>query len=177
MNLSEISVKRPVLAAVLALLVCVAGVAAYFTLPLRQLPDIDPSIVTVQTGYRGASAETVETRITEVIENQLSGLQGVDEISSTSRDGRSSITISFRLGRPVDEAANDVRDAVARVAGALPPEADPPEVAKADLDSQPIMFINVASTTLEPLALNDYVERYVIDRLATIDGVASRSIT
>ncbi len=176
MNLSEISVKRPVLAAVLALLVCVAGVAAYFTLPLRQLPDIDPSIVTVQTGYRGASAETVETRITEVIENQLSGLQGVDEISSTSRDGRSSITISFRLGRPVDEAANDVRDAVARVAGALPPEADPPEVAKADLDSQPIMFINVASTTLEPLALNDYVERYVIDRLATIDGVAQARI-
>lgn len=176
MNLPELSVKRPVLAGVMAMLICVAGLAAFTTLPLRQLPDIDPSIVTVQTTYRGASAEVTESRVTEVIENQLSGLQGIDEIASTSRDGRSNITITFNLGRNVDEAANDVRDAVARVVGSLPPEVDAPEIAKADLDSQPIMFLNVSSKSLDSLALYDYVDRYIVDRLATIDGVAQARI-
>lgn len=176
MTLPELSVKRPVLAAVMSLIIVVIGFGAFFSLPLRELPDIDQPVVSVSTAYRGASAEVVETRVTEVIENQLSGLEGIDRIESSSRDGRSNITITFQLDRNLDDAANDVRDAVARVAGALPVEADPPQVEKADSSAVPIMFINVSSTQFSPLELNDYVDRYVIDRLSTIDGVARAQV-
>ena len=176
MMLSDLSVRRPVFAAVAAIVLCVIGAAAFFFLPVRELPDVDPPIVSVNTSYAGASAEVIESRITEPIEQQIAGIQGVQRINSTSRDGRSNVNIEFSLDRNIDDAANDVRDRVSRVVGRLPDQADPPEVAKADSDSQPIMVLFLRSTTMNRLELTDYADRYLIDRLATVPGVAQVQI-
>ncbi|MGV9009901.1 efflux RND transporter permease subunit [Brevundimonas sp.] len=174
--LSDMAVRRPVFAAVAAIVLCVIGAAAFFFLPVRELPDVDPPIVSVNTSYAGASAEVIESRITEPIEQQIAGLQGVERINSTSRDGRSSVSIEFALDRNIDDAANDVRDRVSRVVGRLPDQADPPEVAKADSDSQPIMILFLRSTAMNRLELTDYADRYLIDQLATVPGVAQVQI-
>jgi len=174
--LSDLSVRRPVFAAVAAIVLCVIGAASFFFLPVRELPDVDPPIVSVNTSYAGASAEVIESRITEPIEQQIAGIQGVERINSTSRDGRSSVSIEFSLDRNIDDAANDVRDRVSRVTGRLPDQADPPTVAKADSDSQPIMVLFLRSTSLNRLELTDYADRYLIDRLATVPGVAQVQI-
>ena len=176
MMLSDMAVRRPVFAAVAAIVLCVIGAAAFFFLPVRELPDVDPPIVSVNTSYAGASAEVIESRITEPIEQQIAGLQGVERINSTSRDGRSSVSIEFALDRNIDDAANDVRDRVSRVVGRLPDQADPPEVAKADSDSQPIMILFLRSTAMNRLELTDYADRYLIDQLATVPGVAQVQI-
>jgi multidrug efflux pump len=174
--LSDISVKRPVLAAVAAIVLCVVGLAAFFTLPVRELPNIDPPVVSVSTTYRGASAEVIETRITELIERQVAGIQGIDRVQSTSRDGRSSINIEFTLARNIDDAANDVRDAVSRVSASLPQQADPPQVSKADADSSPIILLFLTIPGLDRLELTDYAERYLIERFSTVPGVAQARI-
>ncbi len=176
MMLSDLSVRRPVFAAVAAIVLCVVGAAAFFFLPVRELPDVDPPIVSVNTSYAGASAEVIESRITEPIEQQIAGLQGVERINSTSRDGRSNINIEFSLDRNIDDAANDVRDRISRVAGRLPDQADPPQVAKADSDSQPIIILFLRSSSMNRLQLTDYADRYLIDRLSTVDGVAQVQI-
>jgi len=176
MMLSDVSVRRPVFAAVAAIVLCVIGAAAFFFLPVRELPDVDPPIVSVNTSYAGASAEVIENRITEPIEQRIAGIQGVERINSTSRDGRSSVRIEFSLDRDIDSAANDVRDRVSRVMGSLPDQADPPEVAKADTDSQPIMILFLRSSQMDRLALTDYADRYLLDRLATVPGVAQVQI-
>jgi multidrug efflux pump len=176
MMLSDLAVRRPVFAAVAAIVLCVIGAAAFFFLPVRELPDVDPPIVSVSTTYAGASAEVIESRITEPIEQQIAGIQGVERINSTSRDGRSNVRIEFSLDRDIDAAANDVRDRVSRVVGRLPNQANPPEVAKADSDSQPIMILFLRSPTLNRLELTDYADRYLIDRLATVPGVAQVQI-
>ena len=176
MMLSDLAVRRPVFAAVAAIVLCVIGAASFFFLPVRELPDVDPPIVSVNTSYAGASAEVIESRITEPIEQQIAGIQGVERINSTSRDGRSSVSIEFSLDRNIDDAANDVRDRVSRVIGRLPDQADPPTVAKADSDSQPIMVLFLRSTSLNRLELTDYADRYLIDRLATVPGVAQVQI-
>lgn len=173
MMISDLAVKRPVLAAVASLLLIALGLIAFTRLPLRELPDVDRPIVSVSTSYRGAAAEVVETQITQVIEDQLSGIEGVDFISSNSRDGRSSITIEFALGRDLDAAANDVRTAVDRVINRMPVNADPPQIQKTDADSEPIMFLNLTSTTMSRMELTDYAERVLVDRFTAIDGVAS----
>jgi multidrug efflux pump len=170
--ISDIAVRRPVFAAVAAIILCVVGLAAFFALPVRELPDIDPPVVSVSTAYRGASAEVIENRITEVIERQVSGIQGIDRVTSTSRDGESRISIEFTLDRNIDDAANDVRDAVSRVLQQLPEQSDAPEVAKADADSAPVMILNMTSTTLNRLQLTDYADRYLVERLSTVPGVA-----
>lgn len=172
MTLSDLSVRRPVLAAVGAIILCVLGLAAYFNLPVRELPNVDPPVISISTNYRGASAEVVEERITQVIERQAAGLQGIDRITSSSRDGVSRISITFTLDRNLDAAANDVRDAVSRVAAILPDQADPPQIAKTQADSQPIIFLNLISTGLTRLELADYANRYLVERLSTIPGVA-----
>jgi multidrug efflux pump len=172
MFLSDISVRRPVFASVLSLLLIVIGVMSYFRLPLRELPDIDPPVVSVETNYPGAAAAIVESRITKIIENQLAGLEGVEIISSQSRDGRSQVSIEFNLSRDIEAAANDVRNAVSRVLDQFPEETDPPQISKADADAQPIMFFNLASSTMGPLELTDYAERFLIDRLSAVPGVA-----
>lgn len=176
MMISDLSVRRPVFAAVAAIVLCVVGLAAFFFLPVRELPDVDPPVVSVNTNYAGASAEVIESRITEPIEQQIAGIQGVERINSTSRDGRSNVNIEFSLDRNIDDAANDVRDRVSRVVGNLPDQADPPEVAKADSDSQPIIILFLRSTSLNRLELTDYADRYLLDRLATVPGVAAVNI-
>jgi multidrug efflux pump len=172
MMISDLAVRRPVLAAVAAILLCVIGAAAFFTLPIRELPNVDPPVVSISTTYIGASAEVVESRITEVIERQVSGIQGIDRVNSTSRDGSSQINIEFTLDRNIDDAANDVRDAISRVANDLPDEADPPQIAKADADSSPVIVLNFSSTKLSRLQLSDYADRYLVERLSTVPGVA-----
>ena len=176
MMLSDVAVRRPVFAAVAAIVLCVIGAAAFFFLPVRELPDVDPPVVSVNTTYAGASAEVIESRITEPVEQQIAGIQGVDRITSASRDGRSSVTIEFSLDRNIDDAANDVRDRVARVVGRLPDQADPPQVSKADSDASPIMILFLRSPTMSRLELTDYADRYLVDRLATVPGVAQVSI-
>ena len=138
MMLSDLSVRRPVFATVAAIILAVIGIAAFFALPVRELPNVDPPQVSITTTYVGASAEVIEERITQVIEQQVSGIQGVDRITSSSRDGASQISILFTLDRNLDEAANDVRDAVSRVISQLPDEADAPRIAKASADSSPL---------------------------------------
>jgi len=172
MLLSDVSVKRPVLAATLSLLLVVLGLVAFLRLPLREIPNIDPPIVSVETNYRGASAGVIESRITQVIEDAVAGIEGIEVIQSSSQNGRSSVSIEFTLAREIESAANDVRDAVGRISANLPSEATPPQVFKVDGDSDVIIWLNLASQNLDSLALTDYAERYIVDRLSTIDGVA-----
>jgi multidrug efflux pump len=174
--LSDIAVRRPVLAAVAAIVLVVLGAAAFFLLPVRELPDIDQPVVSISTTYSGASAEVIESRITEPIEQQVAGIQGVERITSSSRDGQSRVTIEFSLDRNIDDAANDVRDRVSRVTGRLPDQADPPQVAKADSDASPIIIVFFRSTTLNRLELTDYADRYLVERFSTVPGVAAVQI-
>ena len=173
MLLSDLSIRRPVLATVTSLLLIVSGIAAFLNLPLRELPDVDPPVVSVSTSYRGAAAAVVETRITQLIEDAVSGIEGIETIQSSSDNGRSGVTVQFVLGRDLEAATNDVRDAVSRVSANLPAEIDPPQVAKIDADAQPIMWLNFASDRLDSMDLSDYAERYLVDRLSTMPGVAS----
>ncbi|WP_374274563.1 efflux RND transporter permease subunit [Brevundimonas sp.] len=174
--ISDLAVRRPVFAAVAAIAICVIGFASFFFLPVRELPDVDPPVVSVSTNYAGASAEVIESRITEPVEQQVAGIQGIERITSSSRDGRSSVNIEFSLDRNIDDAANDVRDRVSRVVGNLPDQADPPEVSKSDSDSSPIIILFLRSTVMDRLELTDYADRYMLDRLATVPGVAAVNI-
>jgi multidrug efflux pump len=172
MLISDVSIRRPVLATVASLLLIVLGLFAFTRLPLRELPDIDPPVVSINTTYTGASAAVVETRITQVLEDAVSGIEGVDLITSGSRTGRSSINIEFSSTRDIESAANDVRDAVSRVADDLPEEVDTPRIAKADADSEVILWANLTGPGFDALTLTDYAERYLVDRLSSIDGVS-----
>jgi multidrug efflux pump len=173
MTLSELSIRRPVLAAVLSLLIVVAGLASISSLPIRELPDVDSSVVSVTTTYTGAAPEIVDTDITEVIDSAVAGISGVKTITSSSQRGRSTTTIEFELGRDIDEAAGDVRAAVARVRGQLPDEVDEPQVVKSDSDADPVMRLAVYSDRMTPSEVTDYLERFIVDRITTIDGVAN----
>ena len=172
MKLSDISVRRPVLAAVLAMLIAVVGVVGFFSLSIREYPDVDPPIVSVDTRYIGAAATVVETRVTQVLEDRLAGIEGLQTITSRSQDGESDITLEFAPGRDVDIAANDVRDRIGSAIDELPDEVQPPEVRKADSDASPIMWFVVSKPGWSPLQLSDYIERNLVDRFSSIDGVA-----
>ncbi|AXE62780.1 multidrug transporter AcrB [Hyphomonas sp. CACIAM 19H1] len=172
MILSDTSVKRPVFASVLSILLIVFGLVAFSRLPLREFPDIDPPVVSISVNYPGASASVVETRITQVIEERIAGIGGVRFINSRSRDGRANISIEFDVNRDIDAAANDVRDRVSSVADRLPPEADAPEVEKADADDDVILWLNFASQQMTTPELTDYANRFLVDRFSAIDGVA-----
>jgi multidrug efflux pump len=176
MTLSDLSVRRPVLALVLSLLVIAFGGVAFFSLPLRELPDVDQPIVSVTVLYPGASAQVVETQVTHIIEDQLSGIEGVDLIRTNSRDGRASINIEFKLERDLEDAANDVRNAVGRARGRLPQDIDEPVISKSDADADPIMLLSLSSTTMSRVDLTDYAQRYVVDRLSVLNGVASVTV-
>ncbi|HJN52719.1 MAG: efflux RND transporter permease subunit [Pseudomonadales bacterium] len=173
MILSDVSVKRPVFAAVISLLLLAFGILSFRELPLREYPDLSSPIVSISTSYRGASAAVVETKITQVVEDQISGIEGVASIRSSSSDGSSRISIEFDISRDIDQAANDVRDKVARVVGRLPEDVDPPQIAKSDSDARPIQYFSLTSTTMDSMALTDYADRYIRDHFAVIDGVAS----
>ena len=177
MFISDLSVRRPVFATVVSLLLLILGLAALMGLPVRQYPDVDSPVVSIETSYRGASAEVIETKVTQVIEDAVSGIEGIEKLTSSSRDERSDIRVEFALSRDVDAAANDIRDRVARVVDRLPVEADPPEIAKSDSTSEPVMWINLSSDAHDGLELTDYAERYLVDRLSTVPGVARVRMT
>ena len=172
MLLSDVSIKRPVFATVIGLLLVAIGIVSFTRLALREYPDIDPPIVSIRTSYPGASANVVETRITEVIEDRIAGVEGIRFINSTSQDGQSSISIEFDISRDMDSAANDVRDRVGGILRQLPLEADPPDVQKADASEETVLWMRLASETRTPLELTDYAERNLVDRFSSIDGVA-----
>jgi len=172
MLLSDISVKRPVFASVISLLLLVFGLVAFDRLPLREYPDIDPPVVSIDTLYPGASANVVETQITELIEERIAGVEGIDAISSSSEDGRSVVTVEFDTGRDVDGAANDIRDRVSAILDDLPDEADPPEIQKVDSNDDVIMWLNLVSDRLTVPELTDYADRYLVDYFSVLDGVA-----
>lgn len=172
MILSDLSVQRPVFATVLSLLLLILGAASMRGLPIRQYPDIDPPVVSIRTEYRGASAEVIETKITQVIEDRIAGIEGIEKLISQSQDEISSISVEFSLDRDVDEAANDIRDRVARVVGNLPDEAEAPEIAKVDDDTRAVMYLNLTSDHMTGLELTDYADRFLTDRFSTVPGVA-----
>ncbi len=172
MWISDTAVRRPVFAVVISLLLVAFGLVAFERLALSEYPDIDPPVVSVRTTYSGASAEVVEARVTQVIEERIAGIEGIATLSSSSMDGLSLINIEFALSRDIDSAANDVRDRVSRVAADLPEEADPPEVQKTDADERVVMWLNLVSDRLDTLALTDYAQRHLVDRFSVIDGVA-----
>jgi multidrug efflux pump len=176
MWLSDLSVKRPVFATVLSLMLVALGALSFRDLTVREYPDTVAPTVQVQTGYPGASADIVETRITQVLEGELSGIEGVKSIRSTSRDQQAQLTVEFDLSRNLDEAANDVRDRISRVIRRLPDDADTPSVSKADADTQPIMWLTLTSDSLGMMELTDYMERYIIDRFAVIPGVSQINV-
>lgn len=173
MKLSEISIQRPVLATVMSLVIIIFGVVSFTQLPVREYPDIDPPVVSVTTFYRGASPNVIETEITDILEEQLSTIEGVKTITSSSQEQGSAITITFELDRDVDQAANDVRDRVASVRGLLPREADDPIIQKIDVNAQPIMWLALISDRHNNLELTDAAERILKERLLRLEGVGS----
>jgi multidrug efflux pump len=173
MILSEISIKRPVLAIVMSLLVLLIGAVSYDRLTVREYPKIDVPVVTVETNYPGASASIIESQVTQVIEDSLSGIEGIDFISSISRSGQSQITVTFTLNRDPDDAASDVRDRVGRVRGALPDDVDEPITAKTEADAQPIFWLALSSDRHSMMEISDIADRLVKDPLQTVNGVAS----
>ena len=172
MILSDVSVTRPVFASVLSLLLIAFGLVAFDRLPLREYPDIDPPVVSIETVYRGAAANVVESRITQLIEDRISGVEGIRYIQSVSEDGRSAITVEFQIDRDIDGAANDIRDRVSTVLDDLPDEAEPPEIQKVDSNEDVIMWLNLVSDRMSVPELSDYARRYLVDRFSVLDGVA-----
>ena len=171
MKLSEVSIQRPVFATVMSLAIILFGVIGFSRFPVREYPDIDPPIVSITTFYRGASPSVVETEITDVLEEQLATLEGVKTIQSSSLEQGSNITVEFDLSRDVEQAANDVRDKVARVRGKLPREADDPIVAKVDVNAQPIVWLGLSSTRHNGLELTEVAELILKERLQHVPGV------
>jgi len=172
MFLSDQSVRRPVFATVISALLVILGLASLGRLPVRQYPDIELPVVSIETTYRGASAEVVETKVTQVIEDVISGIEGIQKLTSTSRDERSDIRVEFVLTRDIDSAANDIRDRVSRVVDQLPFEADPPEIAKVDANRSAVMYLNLTSDRHSGLEQTDFADRFLVDRLSTVPGVA-----
>ena len=175
-SISETSIKRPVLAIVMSILIILFGVIGYTYLGIREFPSVDPPVVTVQTNYTGANADIIESQITEPLEESINGIAGIRTLTSSSRDGRSTISVEFDLSVDIEDAANDVRDRVARSLANLPKDVDPPVVAKADADSSPIYFINVKSEKRDLLALNEIVTRNIKEKFQTVTGVSSVQI-
>lgn len=175
-SISETSIKRPVLAVVMSILIILFGIIGYTYLGIREFPSVDPPVVTVQTNYTGANADIIESQITEPLEESINGIAGIRTLTSTSRDGRSTISVEFDLAVDIEDAANDVRDRVARSLANLPKDIDPPVVAKADADSNPIYFINVKSEKRDLLELNEIVTRNIKEKFQTVTGVSSVQI-
>ena len=177
MFVSDIFVKRPVFAAVVSLLLMAFGIVSYTKLSLREYPDIDPPVVSINVNYPGASASIVESRVTQVIEDVISGVSGINYIESTSEDGRSRITIEFDIGKDIDAAANDIRDKISTVADNLPEEADPAEVQKVDASDDVIIWLSLVSDRMSIAEMTDYAERYLVDQFSIIDGVSQVRIS
>ncbi|RYF66906.1 MAG: efflux RND transporter permease subunit, partial [Cytophagaceae bacterium] len=177
MSLSSLSLKRPVFAMVMSIVIVLFGVIGYTFLGVREYPAIDPPVISVRTSYTGANPEIIESQITEPIEKTLNSIEGIRTISSNSALGVSNITVEFNLDTDLERAANDVRDKVSQAQRQLPQDIDaPPVVTKADANSDPIIFMPVQSTTRNPMELSDYAENVLQERLQTIPGVSQVSI-
>lgn len=176
MNLSELSIKRPVLATVFVLIIIIFGVIGYTSLAVREYPNVDNPIITVSVGYPGANAEVIENQITEPLEQNINGIPGIRSLTSMSSQGSSRITVEFELSVDMETAANDVRDKVSRAQRYLPRDADPPTVSKADADSDPIMQITIQSPTRSLLQLSEIADLTVKERLQTISNVSAVEI-
>ena len=173
MSLSELSIKRPVLATVFTILIILFGVIGMTFLGVREFPSVDPPIINVRASYPGANSDVIETQITEPLEQAINAVPGIRSLTSVSRQGSSSITVEFELSVDMETAANDVRDKVAQAQRRLPRDADPPVVAKADADASPIMFINVQSAERSLLELSEIADLTIKEQLQTIDGVSA----
>ena len=173
MFLPEISIKRPVLATVMSLLIILVGVISFLRLTVREYPKIDTPVVSVRTVYTGASPQVIESQVTQPLEDSISGIEGVKTVKSVSREEVSQITVEFTTERNPDLAANDVRDRVSRARGRLPDEVDEPIIAKVEADAQAIIWLRLFSDRHDALEISDYADRYVADRLKTLPGVAS----
>jgi multidrug efflux pump len=176
MKISELSISRPVFATMMSLALVLFGALGYQRLSVRELPDIDPPIVSVETSLRGANPRVMESSVTDVLEEELSTAEGIRTLSSSSNEQRSNVRIEFGLDRDVESAAQDVRDLVSRVRGRLPEDVDEPVVAKQDADARPFFYLALTSPTLDLLQLNDVADRIVKQRLQTIPGVARAQI-
>lgn len=177
MNLSELSIKRPVFAVVCSIVIIIFGAIGYSFLGIREYPAIDPPVVNVRTSYVGANAEIIEQQITEPLEKAVNGVEGVKNITSSSSQGSSNITVEFELSVDLERAANDVREKVSQVSGRLPQDIDaPPTVAKQDSDSDPIVFMQMQSNKRSLLELSDLAENIVQERLQTISGVSGVNV-
>ncbi|HEX2843543.1 efflux RND transporter permease subunit [Hyphomicrobium sp.] len=176
MGLSEFCIRRPVFATVLSLVIVLLGVVSYTRLTVREYPNVDEPVVSVQTRYPGASAKIIESQVTQILEGSLAGISGIDVLESSSRSEDSRITVRFRPEVNQDVAASDVRDRVSRVRGRLPDEIDEPVIAKVEADAQPVMMLVFTSPVLNPLEISDYVDRFVVDQLKNLNGVADVTI-
>ena len=172
MKISDICIRRPVFATVLSLTVMLIGLVSYSRLSVREYPKIDEPVVTVDTTYRGASADIIESQITKPLEDSLAGIEGVDVITSISRQENSQISVRFKLERNPDSAAADVRDRVSRVRNKLPTAIDEPVIAKVEADANPIIWIAFSSDKHSPLEVTDFASRIVKPRLQTLPGAA-----
>ncbi len=176
MNLFELCIRRPVLATVMSLILVLVGVVAFQRLTVREFPNVDEPIVSVTTNYPGASASIMESQVTQILEDSIAGIEGIDVLSSSSRSETSRITVRFRSEIDPDVAASDVRDRVSRVRGRLPDEIDEPVIAKVEADAQAIMFLVFTSPQLSALEISDYIDRFIVNRLKNLTGVADVQI-
>src|SRR5690606_6807085 len=172
MKISQVCIKRPVFATVLSLMIVLVGLISYERLTVREYPLIDEPVVSVVTAYTGASPEVVESQGTKPLEDQLSGIEGVDVMTSRSRSERSLINIKFHLSRDPDAAAADVRDKVSRARRFLPDEIDEPIVSKVEADATPIVYLGVVTGEYSSLQASDYINRYIKTRLSVLPGAA-----
>ena len=172
MNISSLCIERPVLSVVLSILIVLFGVIGFLFLGIREYPSVDPPVVTVSTNYTGANADVIESQITEPLEESINGIAGIRSLTSTSSDGRSTVTVEFELGVDMEAAANDVRDRVSRSLRNLPPDIDPPVVAKSDADASPILSMAIQSDRLSLLELSAIANDVFKEQLQTIPGVS-----
>jgi multidrug efflux pump len=172
MSLSSLSIRRPVLATVMSIIIVLFGIIGYNYLGVREYPAVDPPFITVSTNYVGANADVIESQITEPLEESINGIAGIRTLTSVSSEGRSTITVEFGLDVNLEAAANDVRDRVSRASRLLPPDVDNPTVTKADADSSPIVFLNVSSNIRNELEVSDIANTMIRERVQTIPGVS-----
>ena len=176
MSLSSVSINRPVLATVFAIIILLFGIVGVTFLGIREFPSVDPAIITVSTSYPGANSDVIETQITEPLEQNINGIPGVRSLTSISRQGGSNITVEFELSVDLETAANDVRDKVSQAMRFLPRDCDPPTVAKADADANPILFLTVESSKRSLLELSEVADLTLKQQLQTISGVSAVNI-
>ncbi|HNI05500.1 MAG TPA: efflux RND transporter permease subunit, partial [Flavobacteriales bacterium] len=176
MNISSISINRPVLASVISILIVLFGIVGFTYLGVREFPSVDPPVITVTTNYQGANADIMESQVTEILEESINGIAGIRSLTSISSDGRSSITVEFNLEADLEAAANDVRDRVSRAVRNLPPDVDPPITVKSDADANAILSMTIQSDQRSLLELTDIATNQFKERLQTIPGVSTVNI-